>query len=158
MLKLLSTLIMMSSFVTLFSQTQYTTETIEFEDVRPSDWVVYFEDNQNFKIEYKLITCDYTSGYDQEMVLLKVTNLSTENIKFFWHAELHYAAVCKTCNDQDEYTFGTEVPSGQSVEGVCDRSVGFDLKFFSGFNDVNYKQGEHLTAFKLGTLTTETTE
>ncbi len=153
MTKLLSTVVAVFCLLCASGQTQYSTESISLTSFKPSDWTVYFFDENNIKIEYKVIACDYTSGLDEELVLFKVTNLGNTEMNVKWHAQLKYNDICRTCADPMEYSVESLIPVGQSVEGICDRSIGFGLRVFSGFTDPNYAHIERLTSFELADLT-----
>ena len=152
-MKLLLTAIMFLLYASIsFSQNEIITPTIDCKSVHPTDWEIYTS-NLDFKIEYKFVDCDPPMGYDQEMVLLKVTNRTREDLAFNWHAILFYSEDCKTCDFEDEYSFGVNVPPLQSVEGSCSLYEGYELKIYSAFIDVNYTKGEKLVSFELGNLT-----
>lgn len=154
MLKPITTFLMAMSFCFAFGQTVHTTEHTVFDsDVKPQDWVLYYTDGQTIKIEYKFFECDYTSGYDQEHVFLRMTNLTGADMAANWHAQLDYAGQCATCDKVNEYTYGLNFSANQVIEGTCDRSTGHAVRIFSGFNDINYTKGKQLTGFKLDNLT-----
>ena len=140
-----------------FSQEQYSTDSILVSQNNPTDWELYVY-NEDFKIEYKFVDCDPSMGYDQEMVLLKVTNRTREILSFDWHAILYYSDKCKTCDFEDEYTFSVNVPPLQAMEGSCDIYTGYELKIFSAFIDANYTKGEKLISFELRNLTVTTNQ
>ena len=154
MFKLLNTIIILLSIGTAFSQVQHSTQTIIFDNPSSTDWTLYFTDSQKIKIEYKFIHCDYNSGYDQDMILFRVTNLTTNDLATNWHAELYYEEGCVTCDKVNEYSYGLNLSGGEVVEGDCVRGVDHALKMFYGFNDTNYTipDARYLTGFKLGSL------
>ena len=109
--------------------------------------------NSDFKIDYKLSKCDPEIGYDQELILLKVTNISSEKATISWHATLYYNGVCKTCDYPEEYTFSVELKQNEVAEGVCGIYEKSSLQIFSKFLDDRYTGGSRLSDFKLTNCT-----
>jgi hypothetical protein len=138
-----------------YSQESYSTVLVSVSDDANSnsiEWQNYFSNN-DFSIEYKYFGCDMTSGYDQELVLLKFTNYSTSAIALNWHLDLYYNDDCKTCNETQEYGRTLVLSPEEFLEGKCTYESDFRLKIFSKFIDPYYTKGDQLSAFKLNNLT-----
>lgn len=137
-----------------FAQQEYSTVQIDISDVaadNPTDWTTYIN-NATFKIEYKMVNCDPSKGFDFEAVFFKITNKTSDKLGFAWHKHLYYANVCRTCSFQLEYSYDMSLGPNEIVEGDCDSQTGYHLKLFSRFNDADYSSGDALTAFKLNSL------
>lgn len=109
--------------------------------------------NPSFQIDFKLSKCDPEIGYDQELILLKVKNTSTEKATISWHAILYYNGVCKTCDYPEEYTFSVELNPNEEVEGICGIYENSSLQVFSKFLDDRYTGGSRLSDFQLKNIT-----
>ena len=44
----------------------------------PINWTSYYSDNE-IKIEYQYINCEYSDRFNQEFVILKITNFTDKN-------------------------------------------------------------------------------
>lgn len=125
---------------------------IDLKTDNSEDWTVYVT-NENFEVQYKIEHCDPSIGYDNQSVLLKLTNKTTDKLVFNWFHTLSYDGNCLTCDYPEEYTFEISVPSGSSIEGDCTVYSDYRLKIFSKFDDPNYKKGgKTLTSFQLKNL------
>ena len=105
--------------------------------------------NTGFKIDYKLSKCDPEIGFDQELILLKISNLSSEKATISWHSILYYNGICKTCDYPDEYTFSVVMNPDEVVEGICGIYENSSLQIFSKFLDDRYTGGSRLSDFRL---------
>lgn len=151
MKKLLLTAICLMHFCIAFNQQNISSPSVEVVSTHNSDWVVYIQ-HENFKIEYMFVNCDPNMGYDNESVLLRVSNLTARKIKLTWVNNNFYDKVCNTCNYPNEYFNELILAPNQLLEGNCDIYSDKKLKIFSKFNDVNYSKGKQLTSFKLADL------
>jgi hypothetical protein len=144
----------MSFLVTSFSQTQFTTNVASANEkgiINPTTWQLYFSDG-GVEVNYKFQDCDYNSGLDEQNVLLKFTNTTSNTLELKWNIELYYDGVCKTCGNTTEYSRELTIEPGQSLEGVCARETDMRLKIFSKFIDPNYTRGARLSGFQLNSL------
>ncbi len=140
-----------------YAQQSISTPIISVTESYTTNWVTYVS-TSDFIIEYRFDNCDPSQGFDFEGVIFKITNLTTQKIAFSWHKLLYYAGSCRTCDYPEEYSFTISVEANSSVEGDCDPNSGYNLKLFSKFIDQAYSQGDQLTTFQLGNLTTLTTK
>lgn len=105
------------------------------------------------KIEYVFTDCDPNIGYDYEGVMLRVTNKTATGVQLSWKKSLYYDGSCATCGSEHEGGYTLNLNPGESVEGDCDPQPEYDIKILSKYNDVNFSQGNQLTAFQLERLT-----
>ena len=49
----------------------------------PNDWTTYHSDN-DIKIEYQYSNCEYPEFFNQEFVVLKITNLTNKDLTVKW--------------------------------------------------------------------------
>jgi hypothetical protein len=151
--KLLTLLaIILCSYV--FSQVQYSTDSVTISQNKPTDWELYIY-NEDFKIEYKFVDCDPDMGYDFETVILRITNETNQKLEFSWHIDIYREGTCRTCDYEDEYRRTIVVAGDEVIEGDCVRNSNIELKVFSQFNDVLYSKGAKLTGFQLSDLSKE---
>lgn len=108
--------------------------------------------DSSLKISYERVICKPSIGFDQEMLILSFSNLTSENLKISWHSKLYYNGVCKTCDYPDEYTFEILLPPNAMLVGDC-LSSDQRLMVFSKFIDSGYKGNAQLTSLKIDALT-----
>jgi len=122
------------------------------------NWQLYTE-LDGIRIEYKYADCDLERGYDQQWVLLKITN-TTGNTKLVeWKNNLWYNDECKTCDvTSGEYHRTVSVGGGKTLEGTCSIYGNGSLNIFVKFSDSQYQNPnpEVLTKFELENLTITT--
>ena len=66
---------------------------------KPTEWEVHFE-NDTIKIEYAYQDCDFSSTARQEMVVLKFTNLISQNILLSYKSDIWHNNVCVNCEQE----------------------------------------------------------
>lgn len=147
---LLSTICVLYTFIS-FSQRVINSPAVDIQSTHSNDWELYILD-EIVKIEYKIVSCDPVMGYDNESVLLRITNLSGSKIQLSWISNNFYDKVCNSCNYPNEYFNEIGLAPNQTLEGNCDIYADKKLKIFSKFNDPNYSKGKQLTSFKLADL------
>lgn len=133
---------------------EYSTSKIDAKTEHPTDWTTYVSDAE-FTIDYKFADCDPSMGYDNESVLLKIENHSSEKVVLSWYMDLYYDNDCKTCDYPEEYLFRIIVEPNQTVAGHCEVDADYRLKIFSKFTDDKKKGGVSLTGFELRKLNRE---
>jgi hypothetical protein len=119
----------------------------------PSNWTTYYSDN-DVKIEYQYTNCEYSDRFNQEFVILKMTNLTNHSLSISWDNESWYDKKCINCseNKTDEASNKVFITANQIVSGDCD--IQDNLRIFSKFSDriedmPGIKKIVELTKFKL---------
>jgi hypothetical protein len=119
----------------------------------PKKWTNYHSNN-DVKIEYQYVNCEYSDRFNQEFVILKITNLTNNNLSVNWINESWYDKKCINCaeNRTDEASNKVFIPANKIVIGDC--SIQDDLRIFSKFSDKienmpGVKKIVELTNFKL---------
>ena len=64
-----------------------------------SNWTTYYSDSE-IKIEYQYTNCEYPERFNQEFVILKITNLTNNDINVSWYNESWYDKKCINCSDE----------------------------------------------------------
>ena len=62
------------------------------------NWITYHTDN-DIKIEYQYINCEYPEQFNQEFVVLKITNFTNKDLTVSWQNESWYDKKCLNCSD-----------------------------------------------------------
>ena len=99
-----------------------------------SNWTTYYSDNE-IKIEYQYTNCEYPERFNQEFVILKITNLTNNDINVSWYNESWYDKKCINCSDEksDEAFNKVYLKANEKVLGNCiDQN---SLRIFSKFSD-----------------------
>ena len=119
----------------------------------PNNWTKYYSDN-DVKIEYQYMNCEYSDRFNQEFVILKMTNLTNKNLSISWVNESWYDKKCINCSENrtDEASNEVLIPANQVLVGDCDMQD--NLRIFSKFSDrienmPGIKKIVKLTKFKL---------
>ena len=119
----------------------------------PNNWSNYYSDN-DVKIEYQYVNCEYSDRFNQEFVILKMTNLTNNNLSISWVNESWYDKKCINCSEKrtDEASNKVLIPANQVFVGDCDTQD--NLRIFSKFSDriedmPGIKKIVELTKFKL---------
>jgi hypothetical protein len=140
-----------------FSQTESTVSTNLFNVKQDytTDWLAYVDHN-DFKIEYKFISCYPTNALDAEKLIFRVTNKTSNTISLNWQIDLYYGQDqdCNTCPYPNEYFREVELLPNESKEGSCAEKTNQPLTLFSKFIDGDYKgSANSLYKFQLSDLT-----
>ena len=119
----------------------------------PDNWTKYYSDN-DVKIEFQYMNCEYSDRFNQEFVILKMTNLTNNNLSISWVNESWYDKKCINCSENrtDEASNIVLIPASQIVIGDCNKQD--NLRIFSKFSDKiedmpGIKKIVKLTKFKL---------
>lgn len=136
-----------------FAQESIQTPFVDVEkDEKASEWQNYIS-TKDITIEYRFESCDQEIGYDQEQILIRITNHSKIKIQLNWHLVLYYNKECNTCDHPDEYEYVMVIKPDEIKEGTCSvHSKDYQLKIFSKFDDVKVKSSVALTKFKLDSM------
>ena len=124
-----------------------------FAQEKPEEWTHLFSDGP-VNVYYKYILCDPEIGYDNESVLLQLTNTSKQSVIAEWDKEIYFDGVCRTCDHGEEYHYRYELGPNEIIEGSCSIHSDNRLRMFSRFTDPQYKLvQEKMTGFKLERFT-----
>lgn len=118
------------------------------------NWQLYAEID-DIRIEYKYTDCDLERGYDQQWILLKITNSSGNTKLVEWKSNLWYNNECKTCDvKSQEYNRTVSIDPGKTLEGTCSIYGNGSLTIFVKFIDKQYQNPNRqvLTKFELDNL------
>lgn len=126
--------------------TQVEAQKVSVDSLTLNTWQVY-SIVETVTISFKIVDCNYNQGFDQQLVLLKYTNNSSERVVLDFNTELYYNGVCKTCNI-DEYRFSVALSPNESIEGECVHGQGGELQFFSKSIDEKVQLTEELSDFE----------
>ena len=99
----------------------------------PNNWTTYYSDN-DVKIEYQYTNCEYSDRFNQEFVILKMTNLTNNNLSISWVNESWYDKKCINCNDDKDGESFNEVLINSNQVVVGDRLSIYNL-IFTVFNN-----------------------
>jgi len=122
------------------------------------NWQLYTE-LDGIRIEYKYFDCDLERGYDQQWILLKITNTSGFTKLVEWKSNLWYNNECKTCDVKgQEYQRTVSIDPGKTLEGTCSIYDNGSLTIFVKFIDSQYQNPNRqvLTKFELDNLSITT--
>lgn len=96
-------------------------------------WILYFE-NDKCIIEYKKQNCIYEDFFNQEYIILQLTNKTNEKLTVSWNEERWYDNICSNCEqDTEEYRKITIINANQILVGQC--NFHSNLKIFSNFSE-----------------------
>ena len=98
-----------------------------------NNWEVYYEDTQ-LKISFYQIQCDLDNQFNQEFVVLKIENLTSNTLLVQWDSKIWFDESCINCKqDSPEFRKEIRVESKKIMEGNC--SEHNTLRIFSRFTD-----------------------
>ena len=126
---------------------------INIQAESPINWTNYYSDSE-VKIEYQYTNCEYKEFFNQEFVMLKITNFTNKDFTVKWNNETWYDKKCINCSDKDNAESQNEVfiQANEIVLGNCNDQN--SLKIFSKFSEKiedmpGVKKIVKLTKFKL---------
>tara|TARA_E500000331_G_C17270715_1_gene719138 strand:+ start:7317 stop:7769 length:453 start_codon:yes stop_codon:yes gene_type:complete len=98
-----------------------------------NNWDMYYEDAK-VKISYQKKECNFENHFNQEFVLIKIENLTSNTILLKWDNKIWYDESCINC-EQDNAEFRKEirVERNQTIKGNCSEHNA--LRIFSKFTD-----------------------
>lgn len=97
------------------------------------EWDIYFKNNE-VTIEYKKIDCEFIEQFNQQYIILKITNHSSKNILMHWDQQLWYDNQCVNCEQfSEEYRKNIIVNANEVVIGSCVENN--PLRVFSKFTE-----------------------
>jgi len=98
-----------------------------------NNWDIYYEDAK-VRISYQKQECDFDNYFDQEFLVIKIENLSSNTISVEWDNKIWYDESCVNCEqDSPEFRKKIRIESGKTINGYCyDQN---DLQIFSRFTE-----------------------
>ena len=98
-----------------------------------TNWEVYYENTQ-LKISFRQIQCDFDNQFDQEFVVFKIENLTSNTFLVQWDSKIWYDESCINCEqDSPEFRKEIRIESGKTIEGNCSEHNA--LRIFSRFTE-----------------------
>lgn len=98
-----------------------------------SEWIIYFE-NEEIIIEYTKMNCEYEDFFNQEFVIIQLTNKTNKKISVSWKEEIWYDNNCHNCEQDDkEFRKLTILNTNEILIGKC--NFHSNLKIFSKFSE-----------------------
>ena len=98
-----------------------------------NNWEVYYENTQ-LKISFCQIQCDFNDQFDQEFVVFKIENLTSNTLLVQWDSKIWYDESCINCEqDSPEFRKEIRVESKKIIEGNCSEHNA--LRIFSRFTE-----------------------
>ena len=98
-----------------------------------NNWEVYYENTQ-LKISFCQIQCDFNDQFNQEFVIFKIENLTSNTLLVQWDSKIWYDESCINCEqDSPEFRKEIRVESKKIIEGNCSEHNA--LRIFSKFTE-----------------------
>ena len=119
------------------------------------NWEEYYSDNQ-IKIEYNYMICDFSSTANQELIVFRFTNLSENNITLNYETQIWYdGKEINTEHNSDEFRKTINLDNNEIITTNCENQWK-EYSIFSAFvhNETNEKYVS-LTKFELTNITTK---
>ena len=100
---------------------------------KPINWITYYDDS-SLLIEYQYQNCEYLR-FNEEKIILKITNKIDKDILLRWKEELWYDEACVNCDQENENENfkSINLKANQTLNGNCDRDN--TLTIFSKFSE-----------------------
>jgi len=119
------------------------------------NWEEYYSDNQ-IKIEYNYMICDFSSTASQELIVFRFTNLSENNITLNYENQIWYdGKEINTEHNSDEFRKTINLENNEIITTNCENQWK-EYSIFSAFvhNETNERYVS-LTKFELINITTK---
>ena len=119
------------------------------------NWEEYYSDNQ-IKIEYNYMICDFSSTASQELIFFRFTNLSENNITLNYETQIWYDnKEINTEHNSDEFRKTIKLENNKIITTNCENQWK-EYSIFSAFvhNETNERYVS-LTKFELINITTK---
>ena len=119
------------------------------------NWEEYYSDNQ-IKIEYNYMICDFSSTANQELIVFRFTNLSENNITLNYETQIWYdGKEINTEHNSDEFRKTINLDNNEIITTNCENQWK-EYSIFSAFvhNETNERYVS-LTKFELTNITTK---
>ena len=120
-----------------------------------NNWELYYSDNE-IKIEYNYMICDFSSTASQEIVVFRFTNLSENNIILNYETQIWYdGKKINTEQNLDEFRKTINLENNEIITTNC-KNQWKEYAIFSAFvHNETSERYVSLTKFELTNITTE---
>ena len=96
-------------------------------------WDIYYKNSQ-LVISTTKMTCEYNYKFNQEIVIIKIQNITSNDLLIEWDSKLWYDNSCVNClEDNNEFKNRIKIKSGKEITGNC--SENNNLRIFSKFTE-----------------------
>jgi len=123
----------MKRILRIFSIAAMLFSAIYSQALNPSEWTTYYESDE-ITITFTYLNCEYQEQFNQEYLILRIQNKSTNDITIDWQEQLWYDNKCINC-EQNSIEFRKEiiVKAGATIRGDC--TTYNNLRIFSKFTE-----------------------
>ena len=120
-----------------------------------NNWELYYSDNE-IRIEYNYMICDFSSTASKEMIIFRFTNLSEEEITLNYETEIwHDSVKINTEQNADEFRKTINLNSKQIITINCENQWKEHAIFSAFVHNETSEKYVSLTKFELTNITTE---
>lgn len=117
-----------------------------------NNWELYYDDE--IKIEYNYMICDFSSTASKEMIIFRFTNLSEEEITLNYETEIWYDSVkINTEQNADEFRKTINLNSKQIITINCENQWKEHAIFSAFVHNETSEKYVSLTKFELTNIT-----
>ena len=101
--------------------------------INPTEWTTYYESDE-ITITFTYLNCEYQEQFNQEYLILRIQNKSTNDITIDWQEQLWYDNKCINCEHNSlEFRKEIIVKAGETISGDC--TTYNNLRIFSKFTE-----------------------
>ena len=101
--------------------------------INPTEWTTYYESDE-ITITFTYLNCEYQEQFNQEYLILRIQNKSTNDITIDWQEQLWYDNKCINCEHNSlEFRKEIIVKAGATIRGDC--TTYNNLRIFSKFTE-----------------------
>ena len=117
-----------------------------------NNWELYYDDE--IKIEYNYMICDFSSTASKEMIIFRFTNLSEEKIKLYYETEIWNDSIkINTEQNADEFRKTINLNSNQIITANCENQWKEHVIFSAFVHNETSEKYVSLTKFELTNIT-----
>ncbi|MBT7620003.1 MAG: hypothetical protein HN594_02910 [Flavobacteriales bacterium] len=117
-----------------------------------NNWELYYDDE--IKIEYNYMICDFSSTASKEMIIFRFTNLSEEEITLNYETEIwHDSVKINTEQNADEFRKTINLNSKQIITINCENQWKEHAIFSAFVHNETSEKYVSLTKFELTNIT-----
>ena len=120
-----------------------------------NNWELYYSNNE-IKIEYNYMICDFSSTASQEIVIFRFTNLSENNIILNYETQIWYdGKEINTEQNLDEFRKTINLENNEIITVNCENQWKGYFIFSAFVHNETSERYVYLTKFELTNITTE---